>query len=517
MTDESSLGVLVDSNTYLHGKRYYLIYQSSQNEVQLRNLFINLRFEDSKTIIVLKADEKGLYSTHVYINGLNTMTTGGFKHKDNIFDVIYGGIKYHPIIRKISTNECEKQVKTFLCKLGGFDAAKVAKILDEKTSKMERLVRHQISSYKNSSNKEDKKRNIFNEIFYPPTWQKNVLSMIEDFIKNEPENFLIHLSDSGDNYKIYWIVTNKQYDDSKNLIRYLTPNNSKIICEDCSVGCIARIEEYIRKNGTSVRYAIVFRMPRLCSKDLIEYLILDSLRNGQIPSNNNIQLKYVPLIVVISSELPSAKQGYIYNDDLMTYQVVPNNGKMILNSNISAQDFSLETAERNKKQFEKYMVEINQQRSKITKEIDDFKNEYSSKSVLTANTDLLVSLEKKLKYLNEKEQMFKKHIDDYFREKIDRWNMSDYVYNENNYIEDYTLVETKTSLENSPVNMTKNNIKTTENRLDIKTPSVEEIFIIGANILDKNTPEKMKPTEKKESIQTNTSSNVIIGKRRTIQ
>lgn len=104
MTEDSAFGILVAPGTCMFGKRYYLIYKSNLNTTQLRNLFINLGFEDSKTIIVSQTDTNGSQLIHAYINGLNTMS-GEFKRGNKIFDINYGGTKHHPIIRKVGTNE----------------------------------------------------------------------------------------------------------------------------------------------------------------------------------------------------------------------------------------------------------------------------------------------------------------------------------------------------------------------------------------------------------------------------
>lgn len=408
--------------------------------------------------------------------------------------------------------------------MGGFDKQTTSKILNETANKLERLNRKQIgisekSICKNASTQQYSVENL--EIFYPSTWQKNILSVIEDFVKEIPTNFQIRFSDSDDKYKIYWIVTNKSYDDSGILTRHLVLNYPNVIVEDYSIDSASRIEEHIRKNNINGRYVIVLRMPKIGSRDCAEYLLIDSLRNGQIPTNSNIQLKYLPLIIVISSVLPVSRQGYIYKDDLITYQIIPNDGKMILNSKISARDFRLEVTERNNRELKKYTNEIDQQRSVIIKQINDFKKEYTTKNVVTANTDLLINLEDKLKHINEQEQKFKTHLDDYFRRKIDRWNVGDYACRECNYIDDYTLIEVKTSLENAPVKtickQTKNEQKVPEkNCLKEGFSSTSELFTINVSTSNKKLSE-VKESTKGETIKIVSPTNIVLGKRRTFQ
>lgn len=107
------------------------------------------------------------------------MPGGEFEHKDKVFDTCHGGFKCHPIIRKISTNECENRVIEFLYKLGNTDGS-IAENVPEKPEKVkQRRVYIRTKKYDDPQNYSIGRRTIF----YPSTWHQIVISKIEDFNK----------------------------------------------------------------------------------------------------------------------------------------------------------------------------------------------------------------------------------------------------------------------------------------------------------------------------------------------
>lgn len=539
MTDDSSLGVLIPPGSCMFGKRYYLVYPSAQNTIQLRNLFISLGFEDNKTIIVITTDSNGSQSTHAYINGLSTMPGGNFKRRDKIFDINSGGIKCHPVIRKVGTNECERQVKLFLCKLGNNDKT----ILDEKVSKIEKEKQRKVYTHA-KQNKEVKDYSIGRRtIFYPSTWHQSIISKIEDFSKQIPQNCPIILTNEftlTNKYKIYWIVTNRKHDDAEFLTTHLSSTFANVICDECSANAIDRIRNRLVKNSMDTRYVIVFSITKFCDKDYLEYKLIDFIRRGQISAS--VKLKYIPLIIIISPRPPNYRQTYINRNDFLPYQVSANNGKMILNDDISDYDFNLEVTERNANALKKYTV----RRNDVINQINNFKKEYISKNVTTADTSLLTSLENQLKHINETEQKFKNNIDNYFRETIGFWNVSEYACRVCNYVEDYILVEMKIPAENNLPKTTQkiNNLPIPLRKKDVtsamitKKEEIESKYVLvikpvsehssDSSGIDKSmsgkkrdiieeTEHKIVEASKEETIQIIPSSNIVLGKRRTFQ
>lgn len=288
---------------------------------------------------------------------------------------------------------------------------------------------------------------------------------------------------------------------------HLSSSFKNVICNNCTINGINNIQSRIVKEDINTRYVIIFRILDF-NKDNLEYKLIESIRRGQF--SENFILRYIPLIIVISPRPPNYSQKYIDRSDFLPYQVTPNTGKMILNDAISDYDFNMEVTIRNTNELKKYDI----QRSEINKQIDDFKKEYISKNVTTADTSLLIKLEDQLKQINEAEQRFKRNIDQYFREIIGCWNVSQYAHRMCNYVKDYTLVEMKVPIINKKPSIVKEEIYSgSELKIPIP-PLVSNIQTVKKEETNENHVIIIKP---KESTNEKTmAGGVILGRRRSL-
>jgi hypothetical protein len=190
------------------------------------------------------------------------------------------------------------------------------------------------------------------------------------------------------------------------------------------------------------KYIYIFKFIKENPRDLEVYSFINNLNRGFISCEdyNDVYLKYVPLIIIISDIEPWKKQEQISRSNFLIYQTVLNN-KMTIRNDIDSFEYEMEIRERNVKEMKKYTQRMTAKKQLLIAEIDKFKTQYSSKNVLTSSSEKLISLENELKHVNELEERFLNHLDDYFRENIMIWNVADYAYKKDNYVNDYILKE----------------------------------------------------------------------------